>query len=332
MALAMMGVVLAMAAGASGEVGGSAQERQLAQQKATDTRVYAKVVDGRLVLRSLGPANIRVEIGVDLDDDRRINGKDPYYTWMPDGTFCAARQDARGSLACTPALRAVGSREAIGTQLLLRIEVPLTELAPHTRQVPLLLVMDKPEGGVAKAWLGYDLVTGDVRALPADSPSAAVAAAPKPSAPAAVASAGCPSTLATLSQSLAGRRVVERKDEVKFTRVEGFSLMPQDGEDRYDPKQWSLLGAVPLRVQANIRGGKPVGLFASLPGHDIKPYEAAFRAQFGGRGTIRCNAMECRWLLVPYPGKAPKGVLGDASITLYNMTKDETWLFCKYGE
>ena len=53
MALAMMGMVLAMAAGASGGVGGSAQERQLAQQKATDTRVYAKVVGDRLMLHAL---------------------------------------------------------------------------------------------------------------------------------------------------------------------------------------------------------------------------------------------------------------------------------------
>ena len=82
---------------------------------------------------------------------------------------------------------------------------------------------------------------------------------------------------------------------------------------------------------AEVSGLSEVPL-AELEKTDLKPYEAAFRAQFTGRGSMRCDAKECRWTLVPYPQKAPKGMLGEASISLYNLTTTKTTLSCRYGE
>jgi hypothetical protein len=244
---------------------------------------------------------------------------------------------ARNVLECTRSTRATASQEAIGPQTLRRLEIPLAEAAPTARNLRLLLMMNKPDGGNATAWIGYDLVTGDVKSL--GDPAAGTAARPGTPAPAQAApaqaarAATCPPTTQALAQWLAGRRVLESKKESPTVSTGGFTLFGQDGEDKIDTAGVSLLGASPLRMTAIMREGKPTALWAHFAGHDIKPFEPAFRAEYGGRkGKVTCNAMECRWQLVEYPAKAPKGVLGDVSISLYNLTKTESTLSCRYGE
>ena len=341
-------LALGLAAGTASAASGSGEESELGYQKATGTHVYAKVAGDRLVLRSLGPSTSRVAYGIDLDGNGQITETDLYYTLQPDGRICTGPWwPARKVLECTRTSRVTGSQEAIGPQTLRRLEIPLDEAAPTARNLRLLLMMNKPEGGNATAWIGYDLVTGDVKSLgeaaapaasgagtPASSNGSPAAAKPTPAAPAQAARApSCPPTTQALAQWLSGRKRLESKKETPFVQSGGFMLFAQDGEDKYDTAGVSMLGATPLRMTAIIHDGKPNALWAHFAGHDIKPFEPAFRAEFGGRkGAVRCDAMECRWQLVQYPAKAPKGVLSDVSISLYNLTKTESTLSCKYGE
>ena len=164
------GTLLALALAAN--AGGSAEETELGEQKSTGTRLFAKVVGDRLVLRSLGPTNIQAAYGIDLDADGKIAENDLYYTVQKDGTLCAGRwYPARKALECNRPSKATGSQETIGSQALRRLEIPLDEVAPTARVLRIMLMMNKPEGGNATAWASYDLVTGAVQGLGA-SPAA----------------------------------------------------------------------------------------------------------------------------------------------------------------
>ena len=335
-------LLLGLAAGPASAASGSGEETELGYQKATGARVYARVVGDKLVLRSLGPSTSQVAYAIDLDGNGSITEADPYYTVRPDGSFCAGSWcPARKALDCRRASRAGGWQDTAGAQVQRRVEIPLDEAAPSARQLRLLLMMNKPEGGNATAWIGYDLVTGKVQALAgtAGTGTAAAPAAPaKPTGPgsaSATTASGptCPATTAALTQWLQGRRVLERKEEVKPQVVSGYFLPGSDGEVKYDVAGVTLLGARPLRMTAITHEGRFTALWVTFAGHDIKPFEPAFRAEFGQRkGKLTCNDMECRWQLVAYPDKAPKGVLGDVSISLYNLTQTESTLSCRYGD
>jgi hypothetical protein len=162
-------VALAAGVGAAAAASGSGEETELGYQKDTGTHVYARVAGNRLVLRSLGPSTSRVAYGIDLDGNGKITETDLYYTLQPDGRICTGPWlPARNVLECTRASRASGSQETIGPQTLRRLEIPLDEVAPTARSLRMLLMMNKPAGGNATAWLSYDLVTGKVRGLPAE--------------------------------------------------------------------------------------------------------------------------------------------------------------------
>jgi hypothetical protein len=253
---------------------------------------------------------------------------------------------ARKVLECSRTSRATGGQATVGKLVLRVVEIPLDEVAPTARSLLMLLMMNNPEGGNDQAWLQYDLVTGDVKAVagaaaanagtsaPASTASAAPATRPPGAAPVGkAASPSCPPTTQALAQWLAGRKLLESKKETPTVQASGLVLFAQDGEDKYDTSGVSQLGARPLRMTAIMRDGKPTALWSHFAGHDIKPFEPAFRAEFEGRkGKASCNAMECRWQLVEYPAKAPKGVLSDVSISLYNLTQTESTLSCKYGD
>lgn len=333
--------LLALLAGTASAAGGSASETEIGVVASAGMRVFAKVEGDKLVLRSLGPTASQVAYAVDLDNDGRIAEADLYYTVQKDGKLCTGPWfPARKVLECGRRSLATGSQETIGPQTIRRLEVPLAEVAPTARSLRMLLMISKPAGGKALAWLTYDLVTGEAKPLAnpaAASPVSANAPGPaeKPSpAPATTApAASCPPTTQALAQWLSGRRLLNRKKETPTVSSGGFVMFAQDGEDSYDTTGVTLLGARPLRMIAIIHEGKPRAIYAHFAGHGVGPFESAFRAEFGGRGgDLRCDPRECRWQLVEYPKKAPKGVLGSASISIYNLTRTETTLNCRYGE
>lgn len=332
--------LLALAAATASAAGGSGNEAEIGVEASSGMRVFAKVVGDKLVLRSLGPTTSQVAYAVDLDSDGQIVETDLYYTVQKNGSLCTGPWfPARKVLECSRRSAATGSQETIGTQTIRRLEIPLAEVAPTARSLRMLLMMNKPAGGKTLAWLDYDLVTGESKALPKPAASGtsastkATGTAAKPATTPATAVASCPPTTQALAQWLSGRRLLERKKETPTVSAGDFIMFAQDGEDKYDTAGVSMLGARPLRMTAIMRDGQPKALYAHFAGHGVAPFEPAFRAEFGGRGgSLRCDPRECRWQLVEYPKKAPKGVLGSASISIYNLTRTETSMNCKYGE
>ena len=216
-----------------------AAETQIAYHKSNGTQVFVERKGDRLLLRSLGPANVTVGYEIDADADGVIDPLvDVSYGMHKDGTLCAARwiSETATSHCGTLKTTARSSQEAIGELVLRRLDVPLSEVARNGRTVRLRLEMYDAAKGRSRAWLAYDLATGEAASSPPPPASAtASTAGAKPASTATatnvtpVATAESPVSAATAKTGLSDHALTDRYDggEVYRGRECRFRQLPE---------------------------------------------------------------------------------------------------------
>ncbi len=207
-------LLAAMAVVAGGAPSARSAETRLGYQASSGTQVFAEVKGDRILLRSLGPSTVYVHYGFDVDGNGKIDPSvDGSYSMRKDGSLCAQKWISEQNKSFCGELPSAArvSQEAIGPQLLRRMDLPLSEISRNGRNLRLRLGIYEEGKTIAYAWMTFDLDTGVVASIPGPSaavPSPATTASAKPAPP----TQAAPSTKGGLTD----RELTDRYDAGKY--------------------------------------------------------------------------------------------------------------------